>query len=100
MLGRYVAVRSSAIVKSHGRFSASGYLLVRLICASCGNRMKYAENLQPGYPIASGVVEGACRHLVEERTEQTGMRWGFGRGLFDAASTYSVLKRLLGITVC
>ena len=28
-----------------------------------------------GYPIGSGVVEGACRHLVKDRMEQTGMRW-------------------------
>ena len=28
-----------------------------------------------GYPIGSGVAEGACRHLVKDRLEQTGMRW-------------------------
>lgn len=28
-----------------------------------------------GYPIGSGVVEGACRHLVKDRMELTGMRW-------------------------
>ena len=28
-----------------------------------------------GYPIGSGVVEGACRHLVKDRMEQAGMRW-------------------------
>jgi len=27
------------------------------------------------YPIGSGVVEGACRHLVKDRVERTGMRW-------------------------
>lgn len=37
--------------------------------------MKYDEYLAKGYPIASGVVEGACRHLVKDRMEQTGMRW-------------------------
>lgn len=37
--------------------------------------MRYDEYLAAGYPIGSGVVEGACRHLVKDRLEQTGMRW-------------------------
>lgn len=39
------------------------------------NYMKYDEYLAAGYPIASGVVEGACRHLVADRMERSGMRW-------------------------
>lgn len=39
------------------------------------SRMKYDEYLAAGYPIGSGVAEGACRHLVKDRMEQTGMRW-------------------------
>ena len=38
-------------------------------------RMRYNEYLAAGYPIASGVIEGACRHLVKDRMERTGMRW-------------------------
>ena len=38
-------------------------------------RMRYGEYLAAGYPIASGVIEGACRHLVKDRMERTGMRW-------------------------
>jgi len=38
-------------------------------------RMKYDEYLAAGYPIGSGVVEGACRHLVKDRLERAGMRW-------------------------
>ena len=37
--------------------------------------MKYDEYLKAGYPIGSGVAEGACRHLVKDRMELTGMRW-------------------------
>ena len=37
--------------------------------------MKYDEYLAAGYPIGSGVAEGACRHLVKDRMERTGMRW-------------------------
>ena len=38
-------------------------------------RMKYDQYLAAGYPIGSGVAEGACRHVVKDRMEQTGMRW-------------------------
>jgi hypothetical protein len=37
--------------------------------------MKYDEYLAAGYPIGSGVAEGACRHVVKDRLELTGMRW-------------------------
>jgi hypothetical protein len=37
--------------------------------------MRYDEYLARGYPIGSGVIEGACRHLVKDRMECTGMRW-------------------------
>lgn len=37
--------------------------------------MKYDEYLQAGYPIGTGVVEGACRHFVKDRMELAGMRW-------------------------
>jgi hypothetical protein len=37
--------------------------------------MRYDDYLAAGYPIGSGVAEGACRHLVKDRLEQTGMRW-------------------------
>ena len=37
--------------------------------------MQYDEYLAAGYPIGSGVAEGACRHLVKDRMEGTGMRW-------------------------
>jgi hypothetical protein len=39
------------------------------------HRMRYDEYLEAGYPIASGVIEGACRHLVKDRMERSGMRW-------------------------
>ncbi len=28
-----------------------------------------------GWPIATGVIEGACRHLVKDRLAITGARW-------------------------
>jgi hypothetical protein len=38
-------------------------------------RLRYDEYLSKGYPIASGVIEGACRHYVKDRMERTGMSW-------------------------
>jgi len=43
--------------------------------ASHAERMNYDVYLAAGYPIATGVIEGACRHLVKDRMERSGMRW-------------------------
>lgn len=37
--------------------------------------MRYDHYLAQGWPIGTGVVEGACGHLVKDRLEQAGMRW-------------------------
>ena len=37
--------------------------------------MKYDEYLEKGYPIGSGVIEGTCRSLVNDRMELSGMHW-------------------------
>ena len=37
--------------------------------------MDYPTYLARGWPIASGVIEGACRHFVKDRCELSGMRW-------------------------
>ena len=37
--------------------------------------LRYDEYLKRGYPIATGVVEGACRHLVNVRMNRSGARW-------------------------
>ncbi|MGH9286580.1 MAG: ISKra4 family transposase, partial [Acidimicrobiales bacterium] len=36
----------------------------------------YPTALERGWPIATGVIEGACRHLVKDRMDITGARWG------------------------
>ena len=53
-------------------------------------RMKYDDYLAAGYPIGSGVVEGACRHLVKDRMERTGMRWtpSGAQAMLDLRATY------------
>jgi hypothetical protein len=47
--------------------------------------MCYDQYIAAGFPIGSGAVEGACRHLVKDRMEGTGMRWA-------VAGAESVLK--------
>jgi hypothetical protein len=37
--------------------------------------MHYDRYLAQGFPVATGVIEGACRHLVKDRLEVTGARW-------------------------
>jgi hypothetical protein len=38
-------------------------------------RMHYDQYLAKGWPIASGPVEGACKNLIKDRMERSGMRW-------------------------
>ncbi len=53
----------------------------KTIATVCGyfskhlDHMRYDEYLREGYPIASGIIEGACSHLVKDRMERSGMRW-------------------------
>jgi hypothetical protein len=49
-------------------------------CSYLSNRtrtriMHYQEALAAGLPIATGVIEGACRYLVNDRMDRTGARW-------------------------
>src|SRR6266446_9650910 len=37
--------------------------------------LRYDQYLAAGYPIGTGVIEGACRYLVKDRMERTGARW-------------------------
>ncbi|RJY15009.1 hypothetical protein D5R81_10180 [Parashewanella spongiae] len=39
------------------------------------SRLEYGKALEQGFPIASGVIEGACRHLINDRLDITGARW-------------------------
>jgi hypothetical protein len=38
--------------------------------------LDYPTALASGWPISTGVIEGACRHLVKDRMDITGARWG------------------------
>ena len=38
--------------------------------------LDYPKALSSGWPIATGVIEGACRHICKDRMDLTGARWG------------------------
>jgi hypothetical protein len=53
--------------------------IIRTTLSYLGNKqplMDYPAALAAGWPIATGVIEGACRHLVQDRMGITGARWG------------------------
>jgi hypothetical protein len=52
-------------------------------------RLQYDKALKAGFPIASGVIEGACRHLINDRLDITGARWGL-----DGAESLLKLRSL------
>ena len=41
--------------------------------------LDYDQYLAEGLPIATGVIEGACRHLIKDRMDRTGARWRLKR---------------------
>jgi integrase len=49
----------------------------RDLCETVGLAGKVGfESIRDGaYPIATGVIEGACRHVIKDRMERAGMRW-------------------------
>lgn len=53
-------------------------------------RMRYDLYLAKGWPIASGSVEGACKNLVRDRFERSGMRWSppMAEALLQLRATY------------
>lgn len=54
------------------------------------SRMRYHEYLAQGFPIASGAVEGACKNLIKDRMERSGMRWTLpsGEAMIQLRATY------------
>jgi hypothetical protein len=59
---------------------AAGHKAIKKACRYLANRtrtrmMRYADALRDGLPIATGVIEGACRYLVKDRMDRTGACW-------------------------
>lgn len=78
---------------SKGKLSAAKQRTLTKVCnyfERNRDRMRYEEYLAAGYPVASGVIEGACRHLVKDRMERAGMRWTIdgAQAMLDLRSTH------------
>lgn len=65
------------LAQEKGRSASQRKILLKVANYYESNQdyMDYATYLQQGWPIASGVIEGACRHFVKDRLELSGMRW-------------------------
>jgi hypothetical protein len=51
---------------------------VEKVCTYLENKspyLDYATALKRGWPITTGIIEGACRHLIKDRLDITGARW-------------------------
>jgi hypothetical protein len=68
------AIRAQTAGLGEGRHTGAddcvAYLEAKQEC------LDYRTALAQGWPIATGVIEGACRHLVQDRLAVTGARWG------------------------
>lgn len=67
---RSATLRSLSPKKRKAADTCADYLL------NYGDMLKYDTYLEQGFPIATGVIEGACRHLIKDRMDLTGARWG------------------------
>jgi hypothetical protein len=52
--------------------------------------LRYDQALAAGWPVATGVIEGACRHLIGDRLDITGARWGL-----DGAEAVLTLRAVI-----
>ena len=52
--------------------------------------LRYDQALASGWPIATGVIEGACRHLIADRLDIGGARWGL-----DGAESVLTLRAVI-----
>ena len=63
--------------------------------------LRYVEYFPEGLPIATGVIEGTCRHLVNDRVDITGARWGLRRAeaILKLRSSHRGKVRTIGISI-
>jgi hypothetical protein len=66
---RSATLRAMAAAERQPVDDCADYLL------NYGPYLQYDQALAEGVPIATGVMEGTCRHLVEDRMNLTGARW-------------------------
>src|SRR5664279_2132104 len=69
-------IRSAATRAGLGRDERAGADKCATYLTNKRRYLNYPKALKQGWPIATGVIEGACRHLVKDRMDLTGARWG------------------------
>jgi hypothetical protein len=89
----WVAVQALAVLAGRARYVAESIAAQADACGLADDRrtgveacvryltnnteyLRYDQALASGWPIATGVVEGACRHLIGDRLAIAGSRWG------------------------
>ena len=89
----WVAVKALAVLAGHSERAAAAITAEADAAGLTGNQrtgadtcvrylrskqqfLRYDQALQAGWPIATGIIEGACRHLIADRLDIGGARWG------------------------
>jgi len=75
--GGELAKSLRAMIKSHALDADAAKPVKRAATYLVNNTklLHYDRALAEGLPIATGVIEGACRYLVKDRMGRTGARW-------------------------
>jgi hypothetical protein len=72
------AIRNFRYLATYHKITGKRLDQIKISCGyleSNAHRMRYNEYLAAGYPVGSGIIEGACRHIIVDRMEESGMRW-------------------------
>jgi len=69
-IGRSATMRKLTAAQCKNADKCAGYLRAN------AKYLRYHDYLRDGLPIATGVIEGACRHLIADSMDITGARWG------------------------
>jgi len=90
-VGRVIGGLRQMVTK--GKFSSSQRKTLNTVIGYLHRKrqfMHYDVYLAQGYPIGSGVVEGACGHVVKDRMEGSGMRWSLSgaQSMLDLRCVY------------
>jgi len=70
------AIRRAATIAGLDQTQRAGADACAIYLTNKARHLDYPTALTNGWPIATGVIEGACRHLVKDRMDLTGARWG------------------------
>ena len=70
------AIRRAATIAGLHDAQRTGADACAVYLTNKARHLDYPTALANGWPIATGVIEGACRHLVKDRMDLTGARWG------------------------